>query len=198
MKASAKVDPSSLVVTPLTPERWDDLVALFGPERGGLGGCWCQWYRLLRPDFEALDRDGRRQRFENLVKEGPPPGVLAYDGDRPVGWCAVAPRAAQPRLDKGRVSKRVGDQDYDHIWVITCLFVDRPWRRKGLMRPLIDGAVKLARDQGARHVEAYPMIPSPKTGDADLFVGKLNAFLTCGFQQIAQPLPKRAVVRRAV
>ena len=42
------------------------------------------------------------------------------------------------------------------------------------------------------------MIPSPKTGDGDLFVGKLGAFLACGFQQIAKPLPKRAVVRLAV
>ena len=193
-----RLDPGAISIAPVTSQRWADLVALFGPERGGHGGCWCQWFRLFRPDYEALDRGGRKARFADLVERGPPPGVLAYNEDEPVGWCAVSPRAEQPRLDKGRVSKRLKGDDYGRIWVITCLFVDPAWRRRGLMRPLIAGAVDLARNQGARHVEAYPMIPGPKTGNADLYVGQLDAFLDCGFRQLARPLPQRAVVRRAL
>jgi hypothetical protein len=29
-----------------------------------------------------------------VVKSGPVPGILAYAGKRPVGWCAIAPRGA--------------------------------------------------------------------------------------------------------
>lgn len=171
---------------------------MFGPVRGGHGGCWCQWFRLMRADYEALDRDGRKHRFADLVKHGPPPGILAYVDDLAVGWCAVAPRSSQPRLDKGIVSKRLGTDDYQQTWVITCLYVDTAWRRRGLMRPLVEGAVGFAKGQGARNVEAYPMIPHDRTSNLDLYVGELTTFLSCGFRQIAKPLPRRAVVRRAV
>lgn len=170
-------------------------MALFGTERGGHGGCWCQWFRELRPDYNALGKVGRKNRLAGLIETGPPPGVMAYADELPVGWCAVSPRDDQPRLDKGRVSKRQMDTDYDSVWVITCFYVDIPWRRRGLMRPLIDGAVAFARDQGARIIEAYPMIATDRTSNADLYVGHLEAFLSCGFRHVATPLAKRAVVQ---
>ena len=198
MAKAAPIDPADLTIAPLTPDRWHDFVDLFGPSRGALGGCWCQWFRMQRPDYQALDRDGRRARMAGLVENGPPPGVLAYWDGLPVGWCAVAPRADQPRLDRGRASKRRAGEDYNAVWVITCFFVDSAHRRRGLMRPLIEGAVRLAADQGARRVEAYPMIPNQRSGNGDVYVGHRDTFLSCGFRQVAQPLPQRVVVRRTL
>ena len=38
-------------IHPLTPDRWDDLEALFGP-RGAYGGCWCMFWRVSRAQSE--------------------------------------------------------------------------------------------------------------------------------------------------
>ena len=81
---------------PLTPYRWRDLEALFGP-RGACGGCWCMWWRLRPKDYKAQKGAANRQAFRELVAAGPPPGLLAYDGGRAVGWCAVGPSALSAR-----------------------------------------------------------------------------------------------------
>ncbi|MEU6147844.1 hypothetical protein ABZ848_46845 [Streptomyces sp. NPDC047081] len=42
---------------------------------------------------EELRGPARGEYVAGLCGAEPPPGVLAYDGDVPVGWAAVAPRA---------------------------------------------------------------------------------------------------------
>jgi len=195
MRSTVQVDPTTLLIAPVTSERWNDLVALLGVERGGHNGCWCQWFRLMRVDYEALSGAERRKRLAHTIETGPSPGVLAYHDSRPVGWCAVSPRNDQPRLDKGRVSRRRDDRSYGGVWVITCFFVAIDWRKRGLMRPLIKGASEFAREQGACAIEAYPMIPNQRTSNADVYVGQRDAFVSCGYRQIEKPLPQRAVVR---
>ncbi|MBP0587682.1 GNAT family N-acetyltransferase, partial [Mycobacterium tuberculosis] len=84
---------ADVAIVPLTPERWTDLVDLFGPERGATSGCWCMWHRLPgRAAWNALGAAGRRDAFRARVDAGPPPGLLAYAGVVPVGWVAVTPR----------------------------------------------------------------------------------------------------------
>ena len=41
--------------------------------------------------------------------ESPPPGVLGYLDDRPVGWCAIAPRAEYPRMQSSPTFGPVDD-----------------------------------------------------------------------------------------
>ncbi len=65
---------------PLTGELWGDLERLFGPERGACAGCWCMWFKLRRPEWDAAGRAGRKAMFKALVEAGPAPGVLAYAG----------------------------------------------------------------------------------------------------------------------
>ena len=73
-----------LTIHPLTPERWPDLVDLFGPERGANSGCWCMWPRIPRSEWNTLGKDGRKRRFSNLVKKGPPPGLLVNVDGHPM------------------------------------------------------------------------------------------------------------------
>ena len=131
-----------LACRPLTPDRWDDLERLFGPERGACAGCWCMWFKLPRPEWDAAGRAGRKAMFKALVEAGPPPGVLGYAGPVPVGWCAVEPREAYPKILRSRARAPVDDRP---AFAITCFYVAPRWRRKGLMRPLIRGAFDLAR-----------------------------------------------------
>jgi GNAT superfamily N-acetyltransferase len=181
---------------PLTPERWDDLERLFGPERGADSGCWCMFWRVTRAEFDALGKARRKAAFRKLVKSGVPLGILAYDGERPVGWCAVAPRAATPGLERSPICKAIDEQP---VWSITCFFVEPKLRRGGVMAALIDAAVKHARRSGARIVEAYPKdTGSNRIDSASAYMGALEPFLACGFREVARRRPGRPLLRRAL
>jgi GNAT superfamily N-acetyltransferase len=185
-----------LTFHPLTPDRWDDLERLFGPDRGADSGCWCMFWRLRRSEFHALGKTKRKAAFRKLVKAGAPLGILAYEGPRPVGWCAVAPRVATPALERSPVCKPVDEQP---VWSITCFFVDPKARRDGVMAALIEAAVKHARQHGAKIVEAYPRDPGgARIDSASGYVGLVEPFLEQGFQEIARRTPKRPFLRRSL
>ena len=78
---------NQLVVRPVGRERWPDLERFFGPN-GGYAGCWCTHFRRRGREFDEGCRDrgaGNRQFLERLTAEGAVPGLLAYEGDEPVG-----------------------------------------------------------------------------------------------------------------
>ena len=176
---------------PLTPDRWDDLLALFGPERGACGGCWCMWFRLRRGDFLAAGRAGRKAAFTALVQGPRPPGLLGYLDGEPVGWVAAAPREEHAVILHSRVTRPVDDRP---AWAITCFYLRPKVRHRGLMRPLIDAAVAFAQEQGAELVEAYPSEPQ-STERTTGFIGIAKVFREAGFQEIARRTPKRPIMR---
>ena len=177
---------------PLTPSRWTDLVTLFG-ERGACGGCWCMWWRLKRSEFNHNKGAGNRQAFQDIVKAGEMPGLLAYAGDQPAGWCALAPRGAYPALERSRILKRVDDQP---VWSVTCFFVAKPYRCRGLTVQLLHAAVEYARSQGAIILEGYP--EDPEEGNQPppfVFTGLASAFRKVGFAEVARRSAKRPIMR---
>lgn len=186
-----------LSIHPLTPARWDDLVTLFGPERGGHGGCWCMWWRMTSATFEKASRAERRDGFRALLEGGAPTGVLAYAGKTPVGWCAVGPRDGLPKLMRSRVAMPL-EGDIDKVWMINCFFVDRGHRQAGLMRTLVDGAVGYSRDNGARIVEACPIEPARPLIWGEAFIGIASVFRQAGFDEVARRSPTRPLMRIAV
>ncbi|OHD72595.1 MAG: hypothetical protein A2177_04650 [Spirochaetes bacterium RBG_13_68_11] len=179
---------------PATAAEWNDLVELFGP-RGACGGCWCMWWRLSRRDFARLKGDGTRRALKRLVDRSPAPGILTYDGDRPVGWCCVGPREDFPLLERSRVLARVDDEP---VWSIVCFFVARDHRRKGLTRRLIAAAVAHARGHGARIVEAYPTDAGTDQPDAFVYTGLVSAFSANGFVETVRRSKRRPILRRRV
>jgi GNAT superfamily N-acetyltransferase len=177
-----------------TAERWSDIERLFGP-KGACGGCWCMTWRLGRGEFERGKGDGNRAAFQAIVASGAVPGVIAYDGGEPVGWCAVAPRAGYPALARSRVLAPVDDAP---VWSITCLFVVKRLRRKGVSAALLRAAAELAFSRGGEIVEGYPVDPGAGRSQPDVFVwtGLASAFLTAGFTEVARRSPTRPIMRR--
>jgi GNAT superfamily N-acetyltransferase len=181
-----------LAFRPVTPAQWNDLESLFGP-RGACGGCWCMWWRLPRSRFNSGKGEGNRKSLKRLVSAGTVPGILAYDGQKPVGWCSVGPRDEFPVLDRSRVLARVDDQQ---VWSIVCFFVAKDRRRAGMTGALIAAAVSWARKNGARIVEAYPVEPTGRgMPDAFAYTGLVSAFTAKGFVEAARRSPHRAVYR---
>lgn len=177
---------------PLTPERWDDLVALFGP-RGACGGCWCLWWRLKHSQFEKQKGEQNKRALKRIVDSGEVPGLLAYADGHPVGWCSVAPREAFPRLGRSRILKRVDDRP---VWSAVCFFVDKQFRRKGVAVRLLEAAVEHAKKHGAKTVEGYPVEPrKASTPDAFAFTGLASAFRKAGFVEVLRRSDTRPIMR---
>jgi GNAT superfamily N-acetyltransferase len=183
-------------IHPLTRERWDDLVTVFD-RPGDPKGCWCMFYRVRGRDFERRWGRGNRDDFRGVVEDGPPPGLLAYRDGQPVGWCAVAPRDAYPRILRSRV---IGPIDEDPAcWAIVCFYVVRGERGGGLAAALLEAAVDYAADQGASAVEGYPKDTAGSTRHAnEMFVGSMSMFADAGFEEVARRSPQRPIMRRAL
>lgn len=180
---------------PLTEDRFADLAALFG-ERGACGGCWCMFWRLSRQAFEAGKGAGNRRAMRRIVVSGGVPGILAYAGGTPIGWCAVAPRASYPRLERSRVLAPVDDEP---VWSVVCFFVARPWRRRGVTVALLRAASEHAARHGARIVEGYPVVP--RTGpipDAFAYTGLPSAFVKAGYREVLRRSEIRPIMRVTV
>lgn len=151
-------------------------------------------WRLSRADFDANKGEKNKRALKKLVQKRPP-GILAYDGAEPVGWCAIAPRADYCRLVTHRTLKPVDEQP---VWSITCLFVKKGYRRRGLSSALIDAAAQWAGSQGATIVEAYPTEPGQTLPDPFIFSGIVSMFTRAGFEEVKRPSKTRAIVRRAI
>ncbi|WP_242339399.1 MULTISPECIES: GNAT family N-acetyltransferase [Anaeromyxobacter] len=182
---------AKLEIHPATPARFADLERLFGP-RGACAGCWCMWWRVPRAEFEAGKGEGNRRALAAYVAAGHVAGLLAYDGAVPVGWVAVEPRAAYPRLAR---SRNLAPVDARPVWSITCFFVARSHRRRGVTRALVEAAAAHARAHGAPAIEAYPVDSSARLGDAFLYTGAASTFEALGFEEVARRSPTRPVVR---
>ncbi|TNC52599.1 GNAT family N-acetyltransferase [Mumia zhuanghuii] len=171
----------SIEVRPATS--FEDVATLVGPKRPDANVCWCLSYRLTTSkENRELVGPARGERVRALVKEDPPPGILAYDGDEVVGWAAVHPRADTSFAGNRRIP-HVDDLD---VWSLWCVRVRPGHRGQGIVRPLIDGAVEFARAQGAPAVEAYPVDNGDARVDLTMaYVGTLAMFERAGFEKVA-------------
>jgi GNAT superfamily N-acetyltransferase len=104
------------------------------------------WWRLKRSEFERQKGEGNRKAMKTTVDSGEVPGLLAYAGDVPVGWCSVAPRDSFPVLNRSRILKKIDDMP---VWSIVCFFIDKKSRNRGvsvqLLRAVIASRLRLDR-----------------------------------------------------
>jgi len=177
---------------PVTNDRWTDFETLFG-ERGACGGCWCMFWRLTRKEFESQKGEGNRKAMKTIIKAGKIPGILGFSQDRPVAWCSVAPRDQFSALDRSRILKPV---DNLPVWSISCFFVEKKYRRKGLSIQMIKAAVDYVKKNGGSVVEAYPVEPKKdKMADAFAWTGLASAFIKAGFKECARRSATRPIMR---
>lgn len=151
------------------------------------------WWRLTRKQFKTCKGAKNRAAFSRIVGSGVEPGVLAYVGDEPIGWCAVGPRETYPLLENSRTLARVDDKP---VWSVTCLFVAKPFRRKGISTQLLRAAAAHARRHGALLLEGYPVEPRQNTvPDPFVWTGLASAFGKAGFREVARRSATRPIVR---
>ena len=177
-----------LAIHPLTPDLWPALEDLFGTQ-GPVSRCWCMYWRIGN-DYRKSPSAANKSEFCELVKSGPPPGLLAFDGDLAVGWCQLTPRADLPWLDRTWRLKRVDDVP---VWSLSCFYVRKGYRKKGVMSALIAAALDAARRAGAPALEAYPL--DAKLTPSASSTGYVSTFARAGFKVVARHVPPRPIMR---
>ena len=150
-------------------------------------------WRLTRSEFSRQKGAGNKRAFKKIVTSSDAPGVLAYAGKEPIGWCAIAPRESYPALERSRVLRPVDNQS---VWSVSCFFVAKQFRGQGVTEQLLRQAVKYARTQGAKIVEGYPQDLGKSTLPAPfVWTGLLPSFTKAGFKEAARRSPKRPIMR---
>lgn len=183
---------SGLKFSRLTEERFGDLEQLFGA-KGGCGGCWCMAWRLTKREYDAGRGEPNKRTLRQLSRKSPP-GLLAYSGRRPIGWCAIAPRSEYSFLGRSSVLKPV--DMLDGIWSISCLYVEKGMRGHGVSVELLKAAVRYARSRGARIVEGYAIdTGGKKLADPFVWTGPLEAFQRAGFIEVTRRSKSRPIMR---
>jgi GNAT superfamily N-acetyltransferase len=178
-------------VRPVTSAQWPALEDLFG-RSGASNGCWCMYWRI-GPRYRDRPRADNKEDLRQLAASGRPPGLLAFDGDRAVGWCELAPRAELAWLARARYLGLVDDLP---VWSVPCFYVRSSHRGLGVMDALIEAALPTAATAGAPALEAYPVDTTVPSHTGNLFPGIAAAFARHGFEVVARRKPDRPVMRK--
>jgi len=198
-----KTAADAISVVPADKAGWDDLQAVFGP-RGYAARCQCQKFKIRHGQWRSVSAAERTARLREQIgcgrrKGRGTRGLVAYLDGEPVGWCAVEPRTAYPRLLDSPVPWAGRDEDPgdDGVWAVTCFVTRAGFRRRGVSYALARAAVDYARARGARALEGYAMITKPgqEVAWGELYVGSRSIFAAAGLAEVSRPTPRRVVMR---
>jgi GNAT superfamily N-acetyltransferase len=177
-----------LTIHPLTPDLWPALEALFG-ECSPCSRCWCMYWRIGSA-YRQKPPEENKAALREIVEQGPPPGLLAFDGDLAVGWLQLTPRDDLPWLDRSWRLKRV---DETPVWSLSCFYIRKGYRKKGVTSALIAAALEAAKNAGAPALEAYPL--DPELTPSASHTGYASTFARAGFKIVARHVPPRPIMR---
>jgi GNAT superfamily N-acetyltransferase len=193
-----------LTIRPLTAARVDDVKTVM---RGTWGAsCWDLFPRYTSAQQRELGISNEVKRRATLAKlarrRKNTAGLVAYEGDEPIGFISLGPRQDFSRVENSRATPPVDDVA---AWVIPCITVRRGHRGHGVGVAMIRAAVEYAGKRGAPAVEAYPRADGKKVHDDLAFIGTDAMFRKAGFRQIRGVLPRlpkgwarRVTMRRSV
>jgi GNAT superfamily N-acetyltransferase len=202
MTVQEPIDADRMTIVAAHEASWEDLVAIFGTSDPGQ--CQCQRFKVVGWIWRDSTLAERTASFRAQTACGVPnapstSGVVAYLDDEPVGWVAVEPRTAYPKLRTSRVpwTGRTEDKDDDSVWLVSCFVVRKGYRGRGITYALARAAVDFARERGARAIEGYSMIthPGKQITWGELHVGARQVFEDAGFKEVTHPTPRRVVMR---
>ncbi len=99
-------------------------------------------------------------------------------------------------LDRSRVLKRVDDSP---VWSVTCFFIAKAHRERGLGTAMLHAAVEHAASCGATVVEGYPVDPvKDRMPTVFAHTGFVEMFLAAGFEEVERRSPTRPIMRYAI
>jgi GNAT superfamily N-acetyltransferase len=149
-------------------------------------------YWRIGPEYHKRPREQNKSALGSIVKQGPPPGLLAFDGERAIGWCQLTPRQDLSWLNRKPALEPVDDVP---VWALSCFYVRRGYRRRGIMSALIVEALKTAKRANAPALEAYPVDITRPGSTSNVFTGTASTFRRLGFTTVARHQSSRPIMR---
>ena len=175
---------------------WEAFADLAERHNGVWGGCWCTWFHTMH-DEKTFDADDNRALKERLVHEGRAHAALVFDGDEAVAWCQFGSPQELPNMKHRKEYEAELDSLPDYR--LTCFFVDKRYRRRGVSALALQGALDLIAKAGGGVVEAYPQDTGGKKISASfLYSVTRSLFEQAGFSYVRPKGKNHTVMRKAV
>jgi len=186
---------NNLSIKELNMETWKDFEQLVQKHNGIWGGCWCKYFHPAPPQKIESKEDAKLYKL-SLVKEDRSHAALVYDGDTCVAWCQYGPPEELPNImHKKEVESKMTIPD----WRITCIFVDRDYRKNGLSFVAFDGALELIKKSGGGVVESYPQdTEGKKVNNSFLYNGTKEIFEKAGFNYEGKKGKNHCIMRKTI
>lgn len=192
----ATKQPGGYAVRDLTPDTWDAFDALAERHNGVWGGCYCTWFHE-ELEGKHVSKEGNRAIKKQLVDAGVAHAALVFDGEEAVAWCEYGTPEELPTIYHRRQYLAEAQRLPDYR--VTCFFVDRRYRRKGVASVALLGALDLIAGRGGGVVEAYPHdLAGKRTSASFLYNGTRTMFERAGFVYDRPKGQKNCVMARTV
>ena len=179
---------------PLEAGTWDGFAGLAERHNGAFGGCWCTWFQTLSAEKERT-YEANRSLKRRLVNEGRAHAALVFDQDEVVAWCEYGSPEELPNI----YHRKQYEDELDVVpdYRITCIFVDKRYRRRGLSAVALRGTLDLIAAAGGGIVEGYPHDADGKKKSV-LYNGTRTLFERAGFEFVRSKGMGNCVMRRTV
>jgi GNAT superfamily N-acetyltransferase len=174
-------------VKPLDRSTWPHFAALVERHNGVWGGCWCM---AFHPESVGRGKTAAQNCSEKecRVRNGTAHAALVFDRGNCVGWCQFGSPDELPRIKHQRWYLDGITSLPD--WRITCFFVDKTYRGKGVAVVALAGALREIARLGGGKVESYPEeVAGRSVSGSFLHNGTVSMFERLGFER-SRPLGK--------
>lgn len=186
----------NLSIKPLNESTWADFEALAQAHNGVWGGCWCTWFHH-RDKANRGSAELTKAYKKKLVMEGNAHAALVYDGEKAIAWCQYGSPQELPSIYHKKEVETDGYIQPD--WRITCIFVDSKYRKHGVSKLALEGALALIEEAGGGTVESYPQdTQNQKISSSFLYNGTRSIFEECGFEYIGPKGKNHTIMRKIV
>lgn len=182
------------VVKPLGADTWDAFARLVERHNGVFGGCWCTWFHTFESE-KTFTAEGNHTLKQRLVEEGRAHAALVFDGDEAVAWAQYGAPPELPNIHHRKEYEQTLDRLPDYR--ITCIFVDKKHRRRGLSAVVLRGVLDLIAAAGGGVVEGYPH-DTPGKRQSVLYDGTRALFERAGFEHVRPKGLNHCVMRTTV
>ncbi len=185
--------------------RREDFLRFFDHERGPAfadnpewARCYCHYYHVAKvlpwKEFAAADN---RTAMTARIDAGEQEGFLAFAGEETVGWLNAAPWHKLPHAcDRMEVARPPLDVPDHEAAAVLCFVIAPAWRRRGVARALLEGALASFAARGIRVVDAFPFNAGADATAADLYHGPAALFAAAGFTVLAETAELTVMRRR--
>jgi len=186
---------NNYTVKPLNSDTWHSFEQLVQKHNGVWGGCWCIHFHQ-KPAGYQRGVEANRCYKKKLIDEDKTHACLIFTNDECIGWCQFGTPEELPNIyHKKQVESTTTLPD----WRITCFFVDKDHRKKGVSAIALQGAVDLIKSLGGGVVESYPQDTEGKNiSSSFLYNGTKHLFEQAGFTYEGKKGKNHCIMRMVV